>query len=90
MAAEKSTDAKQQAAPLVAALVKLDRKVNDSNGDHRQWIVSFSATEDGSEANAAWAPADRAPVFPLQITVSGDVGDALELGKSYGVFIAEA
>jgi hypothetical protein len=92
MAEPKSTESKTQATTpaageVLSASVTLQRRVNDTNGDNRQWIVVFAAT-DGEAAD--WAPADRAPVFPLQLTVSGDVGDALEIGKTYRVTITEA
>lgn len=74
-------------APALTALVKLVRKVNTSTGDDGRYLVSFAAADD--DRNRTWAPADQAPVFPLELAVSREVGDALDTTRTYQITIAE-
>jgi hypothetical protein len=74
-------------APVLTALVKVNRKVNTSHGDDGRYAVSFAAAQD--DRNVTWAPADQAPVFPLELAVSREVGDALDTTKTYQITITE-
>lgn len=75
------------AAPALTALVKLSRKVNTSSGDDGRYVVSFAAADD--DRNRTWAPADQAPVFPLELAVSREIGDALDTTRTYQITITE-
>lgn len=84
---DKASD-KASPAPVLAALVRVHRKVNTSHDDARQYVIEFGAAED--DRNREWSPDDMPPVFPLNLAVSGEVGDALDVTKTYRLTLTEA
>jgi hypothetical protein len=88
MPTEKTTTSAPAPAPLVSAFVKVTHKINTSADDTRRYSVTFA--ESGDDRNQAWAPADQLPVFPLHLALSGEVGDQLDMTKTYLVTIIEA
>jgi hypothetical protein len=72
---------KSTSAPVLTAFVKINRKVNSSTGDRRTWSLDIGAADD--DRNADWAPEGQPGVLPISMVVSGDVGDALDVTKTY-------